>query len=350
MKIITCASYYGSGSSALTDLVAEYSNVKDLSDFEFRFLHDPDGVSDLEYHLCECHNRHNSGHALKRFIRLANYNKGNAFSRRYEPFFENQFGKLTDEYIESLVDFKFKGWWFQDLFDYGEKYYYRMMLLNKILRKATHGKKGILTKELTYCSHPSNDRFLELTRAYVSNLMHAANAEKFEFLEIDQIVPSQNIGRVLRYFEDPITVFVVDRDPRDIYVLEKCYWKGHICPTDDVEKYCKWFRYTRNSGSEDITRLSNVRFIQFEDLIYKYDTEIETIEAFLGLKNENHVNKFKKLNPKRSVANTQSWKKHPELSKDIEYIERELSEYLYPFDNVSFDSLAGIDVKENIPF
>jgi len=28
MKIITCASYYGSGSSALTDLVSEYEGVK----------------------------------------------------------------------------------------------------------------------------------------------------------------------------------------------------------------------------------------------------------------------------------------------------------------------------------
>ena len=47
MKIITCASYYGSGSSALTDLVSEYDSVKDLSDFEFRILHDMDGVRDL---------------------------------------------------------------------------------------------------------------------------------------------------------------------------------------------------------------------------------------------------------------------------------------------------------------
>lgn len=67
MKIITCASYGASGSSALTDLVAEYSNVHRMSDAEFRFLHDPDGISDLEFQLVECHNRHNAGRALKRF-------------------------------------------------------------------------------------------------------------------------------------------------------------------------------------------------------------------------------------------------------------------------------------------
>ena len=70
MKIITCASYYGSGSSALTDLVTEYARVKNLSEYEFRFIHDIDGIADLEYHLVNCHNRHNSGHALKRFRKL----------------------------------------------------------------------------------------------------------------------------------------------------------------------------------------------------------------------------------------------------------------------------------------
>ena len=44
MKIITCASYFGSGSSAVTDLVSEYSSVHPNSEFEFRFIHDPDGM------------------------------------------------------------------------------------------------------------------------------------------------------------------------------------------------------------------------------------------------------------------------------------------------------------------
>lgn len=350
MKIITCASYYGSGSSALTDLVAEYKNVKDLSDFEFRFLHDPDGVSDLEYHLCECHNRHNSGHALKRFIRLANYNKGNFFTKRYESYFNNQFGKLTDEYVDSLTDFKFNGWWFQDLFDFGEDYYYRHIFINKILRRISGGKTGILKHEQTYCSHPSRDHFLELTRDYVSKLMNAANPEGLEYLEIDQIVPSQNTSRVLRYFKDPISVFVVDRDPRDIYILEKNYWKGHICPTDSAEQYCKWFRYTRNSGSENINNLNNIRFIRFEDLIFKYDNEVKAIEDILGLKSQDHIDKFKKLNPKRSINNTQLWKRHTELSSDMEIIERELTDFLYPFDSISADEVPGKDVSSSIPF
>ena len=347
MKIITCASYYGSGSSALSDLVAEYDSVKDLSEFEFRFLHDIDGISDLEYHLCECHNRHNSGHALKRFMRLA---KGNRFSKRYNVYFDNQFGTLTNEYIKQLVDFQFTGWWFNDLFDYGIEHYYRMQMLNKILRKMSGGKVGILRNEQTYCSHPSKEKFLAITQDYIDKLMHAANKENLPFLQVDQLVPSQNTGRVLRYFRDPIEVFVVDRDPRDIYVLEKCYWKGHICPTDSPEKYCQWFLYTRNSGTEDISRLPNVHYIQFEDFIFNYVDVKSRIEQIIGLSSSDLKHEYTKLNPQKSVVNTCVWRKHPELQKDIEVIEKQLSSYLYPFEQVSDAVIPGIAVNEVKPF
>ena len=46
MKVITCASYYGCGSSAVTDLISEYEGVKSLTNYEFRFIHDIDGISD----------------------------------------------------------------------------------------------------------------------------------------------------------------------------------------------------------------------------------------------------------------------------------------------------------------
>lgn len=67
MKFITCASYYGTGSSVITDLVSENENVPSFTSEEFRFLHDPDGVDDLVFHLFENHNRHNVGQALKRY-------------------------------------------------------------------------------------------------------------------------------------------------------------------------------------------------------------------------------------------------------------------------------------------
>ena len=60
MRFISCASYYGSGSSVITDFISEFGSVYSFSDEEFRFVQDPDGISDLEYNLVENFNRHNS--------------------------------------------------------------------------------------------------------------------------------------------------------------------------------------------------------------------------------------------------------------------------------------------------
>lgn len=49
-KVISCSSYNGTGSSAITDLISEYNGVKSLTEYEFRFIQDTDGVMDLEYH------------------------------------------------------------------------------------------------------------------------------------------------------------------------------------------------------------------------------------------------------------------------------------------------------------
>lgn len=345
MKIITCASYYGSGSSALTDLVAEYDSVKDLSDFEFRFLHDMDGVRDLEYHLTQNHNRHNSGHAIKRFAKLSKFNSGNFLSRRYSDFFEgNDYQRITQEYMEGLTDFKYKGWWFYDLYDKGTRVYYIYQVLNHIFRKLHADSIRILKNEYTYCSHPEKQKFLDMTKTYVSRLMRALNKEGKEFLEIDQIVPSSNLKDILRYFEDDIFVFIVDRDPRDVFLSEKYYWKERVCPSD-ADLFCKWFVYTRESGSDIPEDLPNVFKIQFEDLIYKYDETVAAIEKATGLRAEKHTGKFKKLNPKRSAVNTRLWERHRDKD-DIRIIEKNLEKYLYSYDDITCMNIIGEDVKK----
>lgn len=349
MKIVTCASYYGSGSSALTDLVAEYSDVMDLTNYEFRFLYDLDGVTDLEYHLCECHDRHNSGHALKRFERLSKFNSGTFFNSRYEPFFDNQYYKLTSDYISKLTTLSYPGWWFYDVYDKGRIYYYIVMLINKLFRKLTHGNKGILPNERILCAHPSEEEFLSYTREYVSKLMEAANSERKPYIEIDQLVPSQNINKVLRYFSDDIYVFIVDRDPRDIYISNKFYWKEHICPTDDVNKFCDWFIYTRESGVKERYDDQIVCKLRFEDLIYNYQETVERVEKITGLNHMMHKKQFQKFNPKRSINNTQLWKKH-NVEEEIKIIEKRLSKYLFPFSDVENNVICGIESTETTVF
>jgi hypothetical protein len=333
MKFISCASYYGSGSSVITDFVSEFRTVYSFTDEEFRFIQDPDGLSDLEYNLVENFNRHNSGHALKRYKKLVDFYSGSLFGKKYEGFFHGKWKEQSYEYIDMLTDFTYRGWWQYDLLDRGKFFYFRKRIINKILKLTVWKNQpertlNTMKNEITYCSHPTEEDFLLCTKKYIETLFSSVcNGEKC--VMVDQIVPPTNLNRYIRYFED-IKIVIVDRDPRDIFVLEKYVWKDGIIPTD-VETFCKWFRYTREHRKREIINSESVKYIQFEDMVYKYEETVELLANWLGLDMKDQVKKKKIFDPDKSIKNTQTWKNINVEKEEIEYIERELNEYLYNF-------------------
>lgn len=336
MRIITCAGYFGTGSSAVTDFVTEFDTVKSLGDYEFRFLHDPDGIADLEYHLVENHNRHNSGHALKRYKKLVDFHAGNRLIPRYEPYFHGQWRKISYEYIDSLTDLSYRGWWQYDLIDRGVGYYYRKLLINK-LYKMTFGRHtehvlNVLPHEITYCSYPTKEQFTAKTKLYLKRLMEAANPENAPMLMVDQLLPSSSLERYLPYFDD-VRVVVVERDPRDIYTQQKFLERSAIVPTDTVEQFCAWYRYTRAHRKTEAYDPERVLLVWFEDLIYRYEETTRRISEFLGLKEENHAHKKENFVPAKSIKNTRQWERY-DIGEDIAYIEKELAEYIYDYSAV----------------
>lgn len=348
MRFITCASYYGVGSSAVTDLLSEYEGIYNFTNFEFRFLQDPDGISDLEYNLVENHNRHNSGHALKRYKRLVDFYCGTRFARKYEGFFHGNWKKYSYEYIDALTDFKYHGNWMYDFYDRGNFFYYRKMLPNKLLKMTVWKNKpdrqlNMLPNEWTYCSAPTEEKFLALTKKYIEDLFSSV-AQGCNTLMVDQIVPPTNLKRFLRYFED-IKVFVVDRDPRDLWVLSKYVWKDGVLPHEDVETFCKWFRYTRQHRKIESLEGDEIFFLRFEDLIFHYNETVDQIQAWLGLSSDCHKRFQEVFDPEKSIANTQTWLRLKNIPLDeINRIESELGEYLYNDfpDSVMKDGMPGL--------
>ena len=335
MRFISCASYYGSGSSAITDFISEFGSVYSFSDEEFRFVQDPDGISDLEYNLVENFNRHNSGHAIKRYKKLVKFYCGNFFGKKYETFFHGNWKKYSDEYINRLTDFTYHGWWQYDLMDRGNFYYFRKRIINKILkktlwRKQTERTLNTMKKEITYCSHPTEEKFLNCTKDYIEGLFGSVCGGANTVM-VDQIVPPTNLDRYIRYFND-IRVFIVDRDPRDIFILEKYAWKDGIVPTNP-EEFCKWFIYTRAHRLTEKFNQNKVYYIQFEDMIYKYEETTSKIVNWLGLSPSDHIRKKQIFKPDISINNTMTWKKYNCDLSEIKYIEKKLRDYLYDFPN-----------------
>lgn len=337
MRLISCASYYGTGSSAITNLLEEYEDCMSLTDYEFKFLQDPDGISDLEFHLIENHNRHTSGYALKRYKRKVE-ELGNPWLKKYEYFFNNQWKRISYQYIDNLTDFTYNGYWHQDVLDRGKLFYIWKRSCNKALQKTIWRNKperalNELPNEVTYCASPTEKEFLANTRIYIEQLFAAANTEKKENIMVDQIVPPSNLKRYLRYFND-IKVFVVDRDPRDVYLSEKYVYKGRVIPTENVEVFCKWYSYTRKHRDVEKWDGTKVMFIQFEDLIYHYDTMVSQIEEWLGFAKETHVKPRTRLRPEVSKKNTKLWEQIKGVERDMKYIEKILSRYIYDYSKV----------------
>lgn len=342
MKIVTVTGYYGTGSSAVTDLISELDNVHSLGDYEMRFLHDPNGVSDLEFKIVENFNRHNSSHAVKYYLEYAKFLNSVAGYKKYAKIFNDRFMEYTYEYLDELVEFKYRGSWHYDVIDKGMKYYILDRIVNKCIGKINRCLKRELLRPFNVLSksemnvygvNPDPDNFLVATRSYVKKLLMELNDDSKKFLMIDQIVASSNINRYLRYFSEPIYVFLVDRDPRDLFILDKLYWGGIGFP-DDVVNFCKHYKLVRYTKKKELQNRA-VCGVQFEDLIYNYDETKRKIFEFIGTEESHHYKPLLYLRPDVSRSNTQLWSKHPEYSADIKYIEENLPEYLYDYTNIA---------------
>ena len=339
MKIITCAGYYGTGSSAVTDLLGEFDDIHFMGDYEFRFIQDPGGIADLEYNIVENYHRHNSGHALKRFKKNVDFLAGSRLIKKYEPYFQGQFKKLSYEYIDSLTAFKYKGYWHQDVIDKGKMVWFTERVLDKILNRiivpVIRGKDNIepmsihlLRNEITYVPFSDPEHFYACTKKYINDLFTLANVEDKPFIMVDQLVPPSNSEKYCNYFDD-IKIFAIDRDPRDVYMMEKFVFKGGIVPLDNINDYCTWYQLTRRHRDTENDDPKKVLRLQFEDMVYHYDESVKVIADFLELPLTAHTHPQTRFIPSQSIKNTQIWKRHPELATEMKVVEEKLEKYCY---------------------
>ena len=331
IKFITCASYYGTGSSAVTDLLNECDNVHNTGDYEFRFIQDPDGIRDLEYNLVENNHRHNSGYALRRYRENVKFLNGSKLIKKYNGFFGDQWMELSKKYIDDLTDVAYKGTWHQELRDRGRVAYFIERFVNKIMHSVFRLNRDkqiqiFLRNNIELASFPK-DRFYDVTKEYIENLFRSINRDDKEFIMADQLVPASNTSQYLKYFNN-IKVICVDRDPRDLFILEKEIWHGTLIPRD-VESFCKWYRVTRAHKRYEVDDPEKIMRINFENLIFDYDTFSNRILDFCGIDASHHVAPKTLLDPAVSVKNTRLYERYDKYSKDVLFIEKELKDSLY---------------------
>lgn len=332
MKLITCTGYGSTGSSVVTDLLAEFKDVNSYGDFEFRFLQDPHGLRDLEYGLFENNNRLNTDYYIKQFIKYSKFlSKSKVYN--YEKYFDSNFKILSDEFIDDIIDVKWQGYWHQDIIDeniFRKFFYYLERVIQKKVLKQRYSGANYYKNIMHYAVPVSKEEFYDKTKIYTDKLINSMNIEKkYNFLALDQLVPPDHNQTYLNYFNN-LKIIIVDRDPRDLFLLEKYQYKHKWVPFEDIEQFVKWFKLIRQHRKSEV-KSDNVLYIYFEDFIYDYDNSIEKVIDFIGLDKDKWNKKKKYFNPDISIKNTKKWLVYPEAKKEIEYIERELKEFLVEY-------------------
>lgn len=339
-SILTCASFGSSGSGVVTDYLNEYSGIKNLGDYEFRFLQDYDGISTLEDALVNSPHRLNSDIAIQNYIRYIDRQCGTFLNRRYEKFFKGKWKKISHDFLNKIIDIKWPGYWEQYQIMEPNKFqaFLKYQLYPRILRLLAGNKKYIahyLPKRDMFFAAPSEEYFIKCVREYVDDLCKVIDPNhEYRYIYMDQITPPANISKYERYF-DSVKTIVVDRDPRDYY-LENVLKYGEGWVPKSVEKFALLYRKHREQASK-YSDSSNVLRIKFEDAIFNYNEFENSIINFLDLDKDSHINPKKFFIPEKSIANTRLWQKRDVNIDLIHKIENLLPEYLYDFNSVRPD-------------
>lgn len=334
-KIIVPTGYMGSGSSAITDLVSEFKDCKnEFKSYEYVLLHCPNGLFDLEDRLLNGNNAIRSDEAIRTFQSQMKklYDKKFWWVGNYKKIIGENFMDITNEYINSLINFNYQGYWYTHE-EVNTKMFlkllirkpFKLLTLNKIrFNKILKYKDG-----MKICL-PTNDEFYTKSKKYIYRIIEEISRGA-ENVVLDQFLLPFNLHRVDNYFDDELRVIAVERDPRDVFIINKYIWQEkQICvPMPlDVNEFCKYYRRMRKSEIE--CNSSKVLRVKFEDLIYNYDNKVKEITKFLGFTEQDHINKKTRFNPDLSIKNTQLFN-NPIYKEEIKVIENELKEYLYDF-------------------
>lgn len=336
-NVIIPTGYMGSGSSAVTDILSEIEGYnKNAGSFEFVFLHCPNGLFDLEDKLLIGNTTIRSDEAVHSFQNCMTelYDTKNYWISGYKYKISDKFLEFCDDFLRDIgvINLKDTYWYYQQN-PKGLKMHLKI-LYSKIYNRIPGLKKKIpLTYKNVCVAYPSTEVFFNSAKIFLSKIFNALGINEHN-LVLDQLILPQNIKRMDHYFSDNVKVIVVDRDPRDVFLLNKYVWRRNcqaIPYPFDVMTFCNMYERMRKIDDEAYS--SNVIRIHFEDLVFHYDDSLAILYKFLHINPDRHKNKGKVFNYHISRNNTCVYKTNTLFEDEAKIIEKKLNKYIYNFDD-----------------
>lgn len=315
-SIVSVKGYGRTGSSAIVDLLREYSSMvvlgyvdpyyskavpNKLTD-EISFMRDAGGFAEVERFI-GTKNRFQQDALLHRFILLITRSPMYKECPAVRPFFYQFFSDIA-EIQEPVPD---------------QRYY------NKHLDY--HDNRDIFTlKDL------SRERYRELLKSLLLSVFNTFHSPGREILVLDQFLLDCDYSeQELKELIPDIKMIESIRDPRDVfYVINKTnvMWIPH----DSPERFINWYR-DRNIIINDDSEIKKT--VRFEYFFENYDHVVSEIEDFLNVNAIEHTEKFKYFDPEFSKEGFWKWKADDSHKGAYALIEKELSFLCYNFDGHS---------------
>lgn len=330
--IVGACGFGSTGSSAVCDYLKEYNSFQTLDNIEFIWVCAVDGLIDLEHHVMHpCSRTADSIVAIHRYEKLI---------KKHASYLEK--GGISYDTLRSSVD-KFINaitnvTWSWDIIDSDISIHdkikrYMMYRLNTVRKwELKNGKQWrgfpLPDVHLSVC-HPD---FYHAAKDHIRELIQAMGADFSKPIILDQPFSGNNPQACFPFYDDPYAI-VVDRDPRDNYVFSrtKLLTRNHFMALGSVQDFVKYYRAIRDNQPYK-EKNERVLSIRFEDMVYHYDETTRIINNFLHLPENPRPKTI--FDPEISMPNTQVWKRFPEFSEDIKYIENELEEYLFDYNGL----------------
>lgn len=352
MNAIAVTGYFATGSGAVYNLLQEYASVDDggMSAFEHIFLYDVNGVFDTVNRILYANSLYNSNAAINAFRqemqRLNDTDFGWFGGYRYRC--GDQFMKIIEDFIDEITEYRFDRNWY-NTFQRRKHTPERLLkdsikvLLGRLKPDHNFGTTILMDPnnrgEYSFASPEKLQAATQrLIRRYIE-VMYPAHGEKTVIL--NHLIQPPYVHHLPDYAPDELKLIIVDRDIRDLYICNTYtnVWGGNTFPKDldSFIRFTKTYRATEHPIDSD--RILRVRF---EDLIYDYDNTVSRIEAFAGLRPEDHTAKGTKLVPQRSIKNTQVFTLCEEWNAELKRLEEEFPEMIYNFPHKNTTSMAEL--------
>ena len=342
-KNVAITGFYATGSSALIDLLKEYSCIHISSPIDGDYEHVPfycsGGLFDLGSILMGQCSPYNSDSAINNFlssIQRLNNNDFGWFGSYRAYLGDDRFVKIAEDLVDEIATIKDRV-----TANHATKVTFSpVKAVLQIGAKVLYGRgipklgrKYIYDGKPMYFAMPTHSEFTRAAKKYTSAYMKFYSLDDEAIEVFDHLVWPQHAELVEDYFEKNFKMIIVNRDARDLYILNKYYL--HKPPVSVVKPYFptevdafidEWQRTITNY--DDTEQLLN---LNFEDLVYHYDETVAKIENFLGVSSKLHEKAKSSFVPEKSIENTQTFLVCDEWKSEVKRIEEELPQCCYSF-------------------